>query len=76
MTGMNLVAKEFVVCQIKEPPGVLVISPFAGAGETMHEALSCNPYEIDAAAKTLHRHVNFLRNISLCINLNLLFVLK
>ena len=46
--GMNLVAKEFVACQINEP-GVLIVSPFAGAGETMHEALLCNPYEIGAA---------------------------
>ncbi|KAL1140025.1 hypothetical protein AAG570_007002 [Ranatra chinensis] len=53
--GMNLVAKEFVACQIKEPPGVLVISPFAGASETMLEALVCNPYEIEDAAETLHR---------------------
>lgn len=53
--GMNLVAKEFVACQINEPPGVLVVSPFAGAGETMAEALLCNPYEIGAAAEVIHR---------------------
>jgi trehalose-6-phosphate synthase len=29
--GMNLVAKEFAACQIEEP-GVLILSPFAGAG--------------------------------------------
>ncbi|ODN04256.1 Bifunctional trehalose-6-phosphate synthase/phosphatase [Orchesella cincta] len=52
--GMNLVAKEFVACQIKEP-GVLILSPFAGAGEMMHEALSVNPYELDDAAEVLHR---------------------
>ena len=53
--GMNLVAKEFVACQINEPPGVLIVSPFAGAGETMHEALLCNPYEMQAAAEVIHR---------------------
>ncbi|XP_025832646.1 alpha,alpha-trehalose-phosphate synthase [UDP-forming] [Agrilus planipennis] len=53
--GMNLVAKEFVACQINTPPGVLIVSPFAGAGETMHEALICNPYEIDSAAEVIHR---------------------
>ncbi|KAL1139912.1 hypothetical protein AAG570_006889 [Ranatra chinensis] len=52
--GMNLVAKEFVACQINEP-GVLILSPFAGAGGMMHEALLVNPYEIDGAAETLHR---------------------
>ncbi|XP_032515582.2 alpha,alpha-trehalose-phosphate synthase [UDP-forming] A isoform X2 [Danaus plexippus] len=53
--GMNLVAKEFVACQIKKPPGVLIVSPFAGAGEMMHEALICNPYELDDAAEVIHR---------------------
>ncbi|XP_055592662.1 uncharacterized protein LOC129749877 [Uranotaenia lowii] len=53
--GMNLVAKEFVACQINEPAGVLIVSPFAGAGETMHEALLCNPYEIESAAEVIHR---------------------
>lgn len=54
---MNLVAKEFVACQIKVPPGVLIVSPFAGAGEMMHEALICNPYELDDAAEVIHRLV-------------------
>lgn len=53
--GMNLVAKEFVACQINKPPGVLIVSPFAGAGEMMHEALLCNPYELDSAAEVIHR---------------------
>lgn len=52
--GMNLVAKEFVACQIRDP-GVLILSPFAGAGEMMHEALIVNPYEMDEAAETIHR---------------------
>ena len=34
--GMNLVAKEFVACRTLEP-GVLVLSPFAGAGGMMNE---------------------------------------
>ena len=42
--GMNLVAKEYVACQIADP-GVLIISPFTGAGETMNEALLVNPLE-------------------------------
>ena len=37
--GMNLVAKEFVACQSDADPGVLILSPFAGAGGIMHEAL-------------------------------------
>ena len=37
--GMNLVAKEFVACQDDDDPGVLILSPFAGAGGIMQEAL-------------------------------------
>ncbi|XP_015372030.1 PREDICTED: alpha,alpha-trehalose-phosphate synthase [UDP-forming]-like [Diuraphis noxia] len=53
--GMNLVAKEYVACQIKESPGVLIVSPFAGSGEMMNEALICNPYELVEAADIMHR---------------------
>ena len=52
--GMNLVAKEFVACRT-EKPGVLILSPFTGAGELMHEALSVNPYDISKVASVLHR---------------------
>ena len=52
--GMNLVAKEFVACQIADP-GVLILSPFAGAGEMMLEALLVNPYELEQTAEAIHR---------------------
>ncbi len=52
--GMNLVAKEFVACRVNDP-GVLVLSPFAGAGGMMLEALLVNPYETGTVAKVLHR---------------------
>jgi trehalose 6-phosphate synthase/phosphatase len=52
--GMNLVAKEFVACQVAEP-GVLVLSRLAGAAETMEEALRVNPYNVDGVAEALHR---------------------
>ncbi|CAG0913995.1 unnamed protein product [Notodromas monacha] len=52
--GMNLVAKEYVACQVHDP-GVLILSPFAGAGETMHEALTCNPYEKEDVCDALDR---------------------
>ncbi len=50
--GMNLVAKEFVASQT-EDPGVLVLSRMAGAAETMLEALTVNPYNIDSVADAL-----------------------
>jgi len=51
--GMNLVAKEYVACQVHEP-GVLVLSRLTGAAETMHEALRVNPYDADGVAEALH----------------------
>jgi trehalose 6-phosphate synthase/phosphatase len=52
--GMNLVAKEYVACQVDDP-GVLVLSRLAGAAETMREALLVNPYNVDATAEAIHR---------------------
>ena len=52
---MNLVAKEFVACQTDDNPGVLILSPFAGAGGLMHEALMANPYETNIVAEALDR---------------------
>lgn len=37
--GMNLVALEYVASQSSQSPGVLILSEFAGAAKTMHEAL-------------------------------------
>jgi trehalose 6-phosphate synthase len=50
--GMNLVAKEYLACQNGEDPGVLVLSEFAGAAESLHEAaLLVNPYDIEGCAR-------------------------
>lgn len=43
--GMNLVAKEFVAAQDPDDPGVLILSRFAGAAETMEQALIINPHD-------------------------------
>ena len=43
--GMNLVAKEFVAAQDPEDPGVLIISPMAGAARELTGALQVNPYD-------------------------------
>lgn len=51
--GMNLVAKEYVVAQDPDSPGVLVLSRFAGAAETMTEALIVNPYDLDEVAEAM-----------------------
>ncbi len=51
--GMNLIAKEFVASQGPDP-GVLVLSRFCGAADTMQEALIVNPYDIEGTAEALH----------------------
>jgi len=44
--GMNLVAKEFVACQLEER-GVLILSRFTGSAEEIDGALLINPFNID-----------------------------
>jgi trehalose 6-phosphate synthase len=53
--GMNLVAKEYVAAQDPEDPGVLVLSPFAGAAYELNTAIIANPYDPDAVAEALHK---------------------
>ncbi|MFQ5668443.1 MAG: bifunctional alpha,alpha-trehalose-phosphate synthase (UDP-forming)/trehalose-phosphatase [Candidatus Binatia bacterium] len=52
--GMNVVAKEYVACQVADP-GVLVLSRLAGVAETMREAIQVNPYNVDGTAEAIHR---------------------
>jgi len=42
---MNLVAKEFVAAQDPKDPGVLILSPMAGAARELTGALKVNPYD-------------------------------
>jgi len=51
--GMNLVAKEYVVAQDPQDPGVLVLSRFAGAAEQLKEALLVNPYDVHGTAEVV-----------------------
>ena len=51
--GMNLVAKEFVAAQDPDDPGVLLISPMAGAARELTGALQVNPYDKRAMALAL-----------------------
>jgi trehalose 6-phosphate synthase len=50
--GMNLVAKEFVACQVDER-GLLLLSRFAGAAEEIEGATLINPFNIDGFADGL-----------------------
>jgi trehalose 6-phosphate synthase len=51
--GMNLVAKEYVAAQDPDNPGVLILSPFAGAAYELATAVIANPYDPDAVAEAL-----------------------
>jgi trehalose 6-phosphate synthase len=56
--GMNLVAKEFVAAQDAADPGVLILSEFAGAAETMKEALIVNPLSREDVAEAIRQGLN------------------
>ena len=58
--GMNLVAKEFVASQTSDP-GVLVLSRFCGAAETMRDALMVNPYDFQETASAIYRALTMPR---------------
>jgi trehalose 6-phosphate synthase len=51
--GMNLVAKEYVAAQNPDDPGVLILSPFAGAAYELDAAVIANPYDPDAVGEAL-----------------------
>jgi alpha,alpha-trehalose-phosphate synthase [UDP-forming] len=50
--GMNLVAKEYVACQVDER-GVLLLSRFAGAAEEIEGAVLINPFNVDGVAECI-----------------------
>ncbi len=52
--GMNLVAKEYVACQI-ENKGVLILSEMAGAAVELNEALIINPADNIEMAEAIYK---------------------
>jgi trehalose-6-phosphate synthase len=53
---MNLVAKEFIACQVDEG-GVLVLSQFTGAAEEIEGAVLINPFNVDGFAQSIRRAI-------------------
>lgn len=51
--GMNLVAKEYIMAQNPEDPGVLILSEFAGAAEQLSAALIVNPHDRRTLSETI-----------------------
>ncbi|MEN4569168.1 alpha,alpha-trehalose-phosphate synthase (UDP-forming) [Pantoea agglomerans] len=56
--GMNLVAKEYVVSQDPDNPGVLILSEFAGAAHQLADALLVNPFDAGATARAIEKALN------------------
>lgn len=55
--GMNLVCKEFVAARLDDT-GVLVLSEFTGAAESLGSALLVNPYDTDGLKNVIDRAVH------------------
>ena len=61
--GMNLVSKEYCICQDDGDPGVLVLSKFAGAAEQLgDDALLVNPFDRRGLAEALYRALTMERD--------------
>lgn len=58
--GLNLVAKEFVVCSAN-PDAMLLLSEFAGAADEMGEALVVNPYDIESVVSAMEQSLMISR---------------
>ena len=56
--GMNLIAKEYVAAQDPADPGVLILSPLAGAARELTGALQVNPYDKRGMALALQTALN------------------
>ena len=52
--GMNLVAKEFIACQV-DCRGALLLSELTGARDELSWAIPINPYDLDACADAIAR---------------------
>lgn len=51
--GMNLVSYEYIVCQQKNH-GVLILSEFAGAAQSLNGSIIVNPWNTEELANALH----------------------
>jgi trehalose-6-phosphate synthase len=49
---MNLVAKEFIACQVNET-GILILSRFTGAAQEIDGAMLINPFNVGGIAESI-----------------------
>ncbi|MFH1509339.1 MAG: trehalose-6-phosphate synthase [bacterium] len=73
--GLNLVAKEFVVCN-KENKGMLVLSKFTGASKDLKSAKLINPYDAEGSADALNEALKMKGKDKTKVNREMKKVLK
>ena len=73
--GMNLVAKEFIICS-KPQKSMLVLSKFTGAAKDLKSAILINPYDIEASVDSLHQALTMTSKEKLERNTQMKNVLK
>ncbi|GHJ88576.1 hypothetical protein NliqN6_4978 [Naganishia liquefaciens] len=54
--GMNLVAYEYISCQ-REKHGVMILSEFAGAAQSLNGSVIMNPWDVQSTADAIHAAV-------------------
>ncbi|KAF2189295.1 glycosyltransferase family 20 protein, partial [Zopfia rhizophila CBS 207.26] len=59
--GFNVVSMEYVACQQRRH-GLLVFSEFAGAVDTLPDAVIVNPWDTEKFADALHRSFSETRS--------------
>ncbi|KAI3633508.1 hypothetical protein MIR68_008455 [Amoeboaphelidium protococcarum] len=52
--GMNLVSYEYITCQ-RDNHGVLVLSEFAGAAQSLNGSIIVNPWNTEELAESIHK---------------------
>ncbi len=73
--GMNLVAKEFVLCNDMKK-GILLLSKFTGAAKDLKQAFLINPYDIDGSADALYHALTLPAEQKLARNKEMRAVVK
>jgi trehalose-6-phosphate synthase len=73
--GMNLVAKEYVICT-QEDKGVLMLSQFAGATTELSSAITINPYDTEESAEKLYQALTMSKEEKQTRNIHMKKILK
>lgn len=60
--GMNLVSYEYIACQ-QQRAGVMILSEFAGAAQSLNGSLICNPWDAFAVSDAIHEALTMPANV-------------